>query len=260
MTGVPAKPPQGNFYAVGATKEEVEKWLAALSPAERDRATGFFTTIRRGTDGRLQAVPYSLEYQGELARVAALLREAAALTTQPTLKAYLETRAAALSSNDYYASDIAWMELDASIEPTIGPYETYEDEWFNYKAAFEAFITLRDDAETQKLSRLGAELQGIENNLPIDPKYRQPEAGRAGADPRRQHRVLVGRRQPRRADGGLQPAERRAGGHGQGLQARDAQEQPGGQVPHGAAADRQGGALGRRSGQGDASTRSSRTS
>jgi hypothetical protein len=177
IAGVPAKPPQGNFYATGATKEEVEKWLATLPPAERERATGFFTTIRRAPDGRLQAVPYSLEYQGELARVAALLREAAALTTQPTLKAYLETRAAALASNDYYTSDVAWMELDASIEPTIGPYETYEDEWFNYKAAFEAFITLRDDAETQKLARLGAELQGLESNLPIDPKYRNPKLG-----------------------------------------------------------------------------------
>jgi len=177
VTGVPAKPPQGNFYAVGATKEEIEKWLAALLPAAREQATGFFTTIRRAPDGKLQAVPYSLEYQGELARVAALLREAAAVTAQPTLKAYLDTRAAALASNDYYASDIAWMELDASIEPTIGPYETYEDEWFNYKAAFEAFITLRDDAETQKLARLGAELQGIEDNLPIDSKFRNPKLG-----------------------------------------------------------------------------------
>jgi hypothetical protein len=155
----------------------VEKWLAGLPAAAREQATGFFTTIRRGPDGKLQAVPYSLEYQGELARVTALLREAAALTTQPTLKAYLDTRAASLASNDYYASDIAWMELDASIEPTIGPYETYEDEWFNYKAAFEAFITLRDDAETQKLAKLGAELQGIEDNLPIDPRFRNPKLG-----------------------------------------------------------------------------------
>src|SRR5947207_10278145 len=69
------------------------------------------------------------------------------------------------------------MELDASIEPTIGPYEVYEDEWFNYKAAFEAFITLRDDEETNKLARFGAELQEIENNLPIDPKYRNPRLG-----------------------------------------------------------------------------------
>jgi hypothetical protein len=177
VSGMPAKPAQGNFYPAGATKEEVEAWMNGLSASERARATGFFTTIRRGPDGKFIAVPYSLEYQGELARVNGLLREAAALTSQPTLKSYLEKRAAALLSNDYYESDIAWMELDASIEPTIGPYETYEDEWFNYKAAFEAFITLRDDVETQKLARFGSELQDIENNLPIDPKYRNPKLG-----------------------------------------------------------------------------------
>src|SRR5688572_2947417 len=177
IAGVPPKPPQANFYPAGATKEEVEAWMKGLSAAERARATGFFTTIRRGPDGTFIPVPYSLEYQGELARVNALLLEAAAQTRQPTLKSYLEKRAAALLSNDYYDSDIAWMSLDASFEPTIGPYETYEDEWFNYKAAFEAFITLRDDAETKKLARFGSELQDIENNLPIDPKYRNPRLG-----------------------------------------------------------------------------------
>jgi hypothetical protein len=177
IPGAPAKPPQGNFYPAGATKEEVEAWIKSLPEAQRRQATGFFTTIRRGPDGRFTAVPYTLEYQGEIAQVASLLREAAALTTQPTLKTFLERRAAALISNDYYDSDVAWMELDASIEPTIGPYEVYEDEWFNYKAAFEAFITLRDDAETNKLTRFGGELQEIENNLPIDPKYRNPKLG-----------------------------------------------------------------------------------
>jgi len=177
VPGAPAKPPQGNFYPAGATKEEVEAWIKTLPAAERSRATGFFTTIRRGPDGRLAAVPYTLEYQGEIEQVSMLLREAAALTMQPTLKAYLERRAADLISNDYYASDVAWMELDATIEPTIGPYEVYEDEWFNYKAAFEAFITIRDDEETNKLTRFGGELQEIENNLPIDPKYRNPRLG-----------------------------------------------------------------------------------
>ncbi len=86
-------------------------------------------------------------------------------------------RAKAFLSNDYYASDMAWMELDASIEPTIGPYETYEDEWFGYKAAFEAFVTLRDDAETKQLGMFSSELQGLENALPIDPKYRSPKLG-----------------------------------------------------------------------------------
>ena len=177
VDGAPAKPPQANFYPAGATKADVEAWMNGLSAAEKARATGFFTTIRRGADGKFTAVPYSIEYQNEIAHVVALLREAAALTTQPTLRHYLETRAASLLNDDYYQSDVAWMELDASIEPTIGPYEVYEDEWFNYKAAFESFIGVRDDAETQKLARFGAELQDIENNLPIDPKYRNPKLG-----------------------------------------------------------------------------------
>jgi hypothetical protein len=177
IPGAPPKPPQANFYPPGATKAEVEAWFKTLGAAERARATGFFTTIRRAADGKLIAVPYSVEYQSEVAHVAALLREAAALTAQPTLESYLEKRAAGLLSNDYYDSDVAWMELDATIEPTIGPYEVYEDEWFNYKAAFEAFITLRDDAETEKLARFGSELQEIEDNLPIDPKYRNPKLG-----------------------------------------------------------------------------------
>jgi hypothetical protein len=177
VPGVPARPEGANFYAAGATKEEIQKWIDGLPPAEKTAATGFFTTIRRGPDGRLVAVPYSVEYQGELTQAAALLREAAQLTAQPTLKAFLSSRADAFLANDYYASDVAWMELDASIEPTIGPYEVYEDEWFNFKAAFEAFITLRDDAETKKLASFGGELQGLENALPIDPSLRNPRLG-----------------------------------------------------------------------------------
>jgi len=177
IPGIPSKPPEANFYPAGATKAEVEAWIKTLPEAERRNATGFFTTIRRGADGTFASVPYSVEYQGEVALIAGLLREAAGKTNQPTLKAFLDSRAAAFLSNDYYASDVAWMELDASIEPTIGPYEVYEDEWFNYKAAFESFITVRDDAETVKLARFGAELQGIEDHLPIDPKHRNPKLG-----------------------------------------------------------------------------------
>ncbi len=182
LAGVPPKPEGANFYPAGATKEEIEAWMKALPEAERARAAGFFTTIRRSVPGKgartgFEIVPYSVEYQGELARAADLLREAARLTAQPTLRAFLESRADAFLSNDYYASDVAWMELDASIEPTIGPYEVYEDEWFNAKAAFEAFITVRDDGETAKLAKLGGELQGIEDNLPIDPALRNPKLG-----------------------------------------------------------------------------------
>ena len=73
--------------------------------------------------------------------------------------------------------DRPWMELDATIEPTIGPYEVYEDEWFNYKAAFEAFITVTDAGETAQLARFGKELQGLEDHLPIDRKYRRAKLG-----------------------------------------------------------------------------------
>ena len=177
IPGVPEKPEGANFYPAGATKADVEAWIKTLPEAEREKAIGFFTTIRRDTSGTLVTVPYSLEYQGALAHAASLLREAATLTKQPTLKAFLEKRAEAFITNDYYASDVAWMELEASIEPTIGPYETYEDGWFGYKAAFEAFITLRDDAETKKLAHFAGELQEIENNLPIDRKFRNPKLG-----------------------------------------------------------------------------------
>jgi len=177
IAGAPPKPPSGSYYPAGATKEDVETWIGSLPAADKARATGFFTTIRRGPDGRFIAVPYSTEYQGELAIAAMHLREAAKLTTQPTLKAYLEARASAFLSNDYYDSDVKWMELDATIEPTIGPYEVYEDEWFNYKAAFEAFITVKDQAESQKLEKFAGMLQDIENNLPIEPRYRNPKLG-----------------------------------------------------------------------------------
>jgi hypothetical protein len=177
IPGAPAKPEQANFYPADATKQQVEEWVSTLSGSQRTFATGFYSTIRRNAEGKLIAVPYSFEYQGELTHAAALLREAAALTRQPTLKTFLEKRAQAFLTNDYFDSDVAWMELDASIEPTIGPYEVYEDEWLNYKAAFEAFITVRDEEESTKLASLGAELQGIENNLPIDARYRNPKLG-----------------------------------------------------------------------------------
>ena len=177
VPGIPSKPASANYYPADATKTEVEQWISTLDDRSRAEATGFFTVIRRGPDGRLRSVPYSQEYQPDLAMMASALRKAAGLTAQPTLKRFLETRAAAFLSNDYYESDVAWMELDASIEPTIGPYETYEDGWFGYKAAFEAFITIRDDAETRRLSRFSSELQELEDNLPIDPRYRNPRLG-----------------------------------------------------------------------------------
>ncbi len=177
VPGAPPKPASANFYPPDATREEVEKWVNGLPLPEREAATGFFTTIRRAPGGGLRAVPYSIEYQGELALAAAHLREASKATGDAALKAFLDSRAAAFASNDYYVSDVRWMELTSAIEPTIGPYEVYEDEWFNYKAAFEAFITVKDPGESAQLQRFAGALQDIENNLPIEPRYRNPRLG-----------------------------------------------------------------------------------
>ena len=177
LPGVDERPAQANFYPADASRAAIEAWLNSLSPADHEAAAGFFTTIHRAPGGGFIAVPYALEYQNELSEAARYLREAATLTSQPSLKAFLDKRAAAFVSNDYYDSDMAWMDLDASIEPTIGPYEVYADEWFNFKAAFEAFITVRDAAESAKLAHFSSQLQDIEDHLPIDPQYRNPKLG-----------------------------------------------------------------------------------
>ncbi len=180
IDGVPTeKPPQANYYPDDMTKEEFNAWVETLSDADKQTATGFFYLIRRGADKKLTLVPYSQAYKEYLEPAARLLREAAALTTNATLKNFLHKRADAFGSDDYYESDVAWMDLDSPIDVTIGPYETYEDELFSYKAAFEAYITIRDDAETAKLAKFSGHLQELENNLPIDPRYRNPKLGAA---------------------------------------------------------------------------------
>jgi hypothetical protein len=180
IEGVPEeKPPQAAYYPDDMKKEEFNAWAATLSEEERQKATGFFYTIHRSADGKLQAVPYSEEYREFLEPSAGLLREAAELTTNATLKDFLQKRADAFRSNDYYQSDIAWMDLDSPIDVTIGPYETYSDGLFGYKAAFEAYVTLRDDAESAKLARFSNYLQELEDNLPIETRYRNPKLGAA---------------------------------------------------------------------------------
>jgi len=179
LPGVPARKPLGaNFYPEDMTKDEFERWVSSLPDKDQEQAKGFFTVIRRnGKD--LQIVPYSEAYNDDLTKASTLLREAAELTDNESLKKFLTTRADALLSNNYYDSDMAWMDLDAPLDITIGPYETYNDELFGYKAAFEAYINVRDEEESTKLSAFTDHLQEIENNLPIDPQYRNPKLGAA---------------------------------------------------------------------------------
>jgi hypothetical protein len=194
IPGVPVRKPLGaNFYPEQMTKEQFEAWVAALDRGQ-ELAKGFFTVIRWRTGppkqpgsigsredllGLLDAYPYSEAYKTDLTRASDLLKEAAALTDNESLKKFLNLRAAAFLTDDYYDSDMAWMDLDSPLDITIGPYETYNDELFGYKAAFEAYVNLRDDEETAKLAAFTKNLQEIENNLPIDAKYRNPKLGAA---------------------------------------------------------------------------------
>ena len=182
IPGVPAhKLPGANFYPEDMTKEQFEKWVGSLLEKEQAEAKGFFTVIRRkpGSSDQFIAVPYSQEYKDDLTRAAALLREAAGATGNESLRKFLNTRADAFLSNDYYESDMAWMDLNSPVDLTIGPYETYNDEIFGYKAAFEAYVNLRDEEESNKFAVLARHLQEIEDNLPIDAQYRNPKLGAA---------------------------------------------------------------------------------
>lgn len=175
---IPARKPLGaNFYPENASKEALESWMNGLPAAQKADAQWFFTVIRTGPDGKFRTVKYADEYRPELERLAKLLREAASLTDNASLKKFLTLRADAFLSNDYLASDFAWMDLDSPVDVTIGPYETYNDELFGYKAAFEAYVSIRDHKETQKLAFFGKHLQELEDNLPLAKQYRNPKVG-----------------------------------------------------------------------------------
>lgn len=178
IPGVPERKPRGsNFYPDDMDREEFERWVSRLPGKDAELAKSFFTIIRRGAGRNLEIVPYYAAYNEDLERAAKLLGEAASLTTNASLQYFLETRAAAFLNDDYYESDLAWMDVDGPIDITIGPYETYNDELFGYKASFEAYVCVRDDLETAKLHRFSDHLQEVENNLPIDAAYKNRRLG-----------------------------------------------------------------------------------
>ena len=182
LPGVPTRKPMGaNFYPTDMSAADFAAWTNTLPPADAQQAKGFYSVIRArkdcGEPKCYQSVPYSEAYKDDLSHAAALLREAAALTPDASLRRFLHARADAFVTNDYYASDVAWMDLDAPLDVTIGPYETYTDEIFGYKAAFEAYVNIRDARETAKLQFFGQHLQELESNLPEEPQYRSPRLG-----------------------------------------------------------------------------------
>jgi hypothetical protein len=171
VAGVAPKPLGAQFYPLDMTKEEFEK----MTDPEK---SSLYTMVRRNKEGNLEAIPYHVFFATQTKEAADLINQAAALAEDPGLKKYLELRAQALLSDDYFASDMAWMDMKSSnIDFVVGPIENYEDALFGYKAAHESFVLVKDAVWSQKLARFATLLPELQKSLPVEDKYKQEVPG-----------------------------------------------------------------------------------
>ena len=172
------KPNVANLYPQDLTKEEFEKYVEA-NPNQKAELESQYTVVKREGD-KLIGVPFYKEYP-EIEQIAKLLDEASEFADDPALKKYLTLRAKAFRTDDYYASDMAWMDMtDTDIETVIGPIENYLDGLFNYKTAWECGVFVKDIEATKELQVLKAHIDDLEKNLPYDKKYIRKSAGGLG--------------------------------------------------------------------------------
>lgn len=170
IPGVQAKPLGANFYPTDMTTEEFE---ALKDP----RKTDWYSILRRDENGNLKVVPFHEAYPAETAQAADLLKQAAALTEDAELKNYLNLRAAALLSDDYLASDLAWMDMkNNTLDIVIGPIETYEDALFGYKASHSGQVLVKDKDWSKKLALYAGYLPKLQENLPVEAAYKKEKA------------------------------------------------------------------------------------
>lgn len=171
IEGYGEKPAGANFYPVDMTKAEFEAW-------EEPSKTSLYTLIRRDEDGKLKAIPYHEAFSKQIQEAVGHLRQAAELAEDEGLKKYLELRAEALLTDEYYESDVAWMDMKTNtIDFVVGPIENYEDQLFGYKAAHEAFILVKDKAWSKKLEKYAALLPDLQKALPTADQYKSEMPG-----------------------------------------------------------------------------------
>jgi hypothetical protein len=171
IPGYGPKPAGSGFYPADMTMDEFE---ALDDPSKR----GLYTLIQRDDSGNLKSVPYHLAYSDQVQRAASLLREASELTEDEGFKKYLSLRAEALLTDDYFPSDVAWMEMkDNDIDFVVGPIENYEDALFNYKAAHESFILIKDKVWSERLDYINSVLPDMQKSLPVPDRYKQEMPG-----------------------------------------------------------------------------------
>jgi len=172
--GADPKPPGAGFYPEDMTKDYFEGYITG-NPDVKEVFENSFTVIRK-KDDKLVAVPYNEEYKEELEPIAQLLKEAAEITSNPSLKKYLSRRAVDLMRNDYYQSDVDWIDLrDNLVEIVIGPYEVYEDALNGYKAAYESFVYINDLEEMKKIEGYLDYLDEMQKSLPVEQKYKDQD-------------------------------------------------------------------------------------
>lgn len=171
VTGYDAKAHGAQFYPQDMSKEELEQ-------AELKDKSGLYSMISRDDNGKLVATPYSVVYKTELTKAAELLRQASTLADDKTFSQYLSMRADALLTDDYQASDFAWMDMKTNpIDVVIGPIETYEDQLFGYRAAFESYVLIKDLAWSEKLAKFAAFLPELQTGLPVAQEYKKEMPG-----------------------------------------------------------------------------------
>ena len=171
LSGFGEKAAGAEFYPQDMTKAE----FATADFADKD---GLYSVVERTKSGNLTATPYSEKYQAELTNAAALLNEASELADNEAFANYLKLRAEALLSDDYYASDMAWMDMKTNpIELVIGPIETYEDQLYGYRAAFESYVLIKDMAWSERLAKYAQFLPELQEGLPVDEAYKQETPG-----------------------------------------------------------------------------------
>lgn len=172
--GTSPKPAGAGFYPGDLTKEEFHGYIAEHLEV-KEQFESHYTVIKR-KEGELVAVPYNEEYREDLEPAAQYLREAAEITSNASLKKYLAQRAEDLLKNDYYQSDVDWIDLkDNLVEIVIGPFEVYEDGLMGLKAAYESFVYINDREEMEKVKGYLEYLDEMQKNLPVEPKYKDQE-------------------------------------------------------------------------------------
>jgi len=171
VAGYGPKSPGARFYPEDMTRQEFEAW-------DQEGKDGQYSLVRRGTDGGLELLPYHVAFAEPLARAADLLREAAELAEDPDFANYLRIRATALVTDDFQPSDMAWMDMKNNpIELVIGPIEHYEDQLFNYRTAYEAYVLVKDLEWSDRLARFAQYLPELQEGLPVPAAYKAEMPG-----------------------------------------------------------------------------------